>query len=225
VELALARNPDLLILVNYYSDDQGKFLEISRSLGSLGAIEEVDTEPDAIIICSFDRGGRVILIEKEHMLGGNSNKASYGINAWTGVESTDSLEPFYNDTYESAGTSTRQDRIETLVSKSADAVAWLKNRVGVDLSLVAQLGRHSAQRSHRPSNGMAGSEIIYGFQKLVRQFEKTGEIKILVETWVTQLLTRDGSANGVEYVGTDGNLTEIHAPNVVLQLAGSQQTA
>jgi hypothetical protein len=30
VELALARNPDLLILVKYYGDDQGKFLEVSR---------------------------------------------------------------------------------------------------------------------------------------------------------------------------------------------------
>jgi flavocytochrome c len=231
VELALARNPDLLILVKYYGDDQGKFLEVSRSLSWLGSIEEVDLEPDAIIIGSglaglsaalniLDRGGRVILIEKEHMLGGNSNKASSGINAYNSVETTDSLETFYNDTYQSAGTSARQDLIETLVSKSADAVAWLKNRVGVDLSLVAQLGGHSAQRTHRPSNGMAGSEIIYGIQKAVRAYEKTGEIKILVDTRVSRLLATDGSTTGVEYVGADGQLTEIHAPNVVLATGG-----
>jgi flavocytochrome c len=232
VELALARNPDLLLLVKYYSGDQGKFLEVSRSLGSLGDLAEIDTVPDAIVVGSglaglaaslniLDRGGRVVLIEKEHMLGGNSNKASSGINAYDNVESaTGSLEIFYNDTYRSAGSSAHEDLITTLVSRSADAVEWLKTRVGVDLSLVAQLGGHSAQRTHRPSNGMAGAEIMYGMQKAVKAYEKTGQFELLLDTRVTRLLTTDGSVNGVEYVGVNGQPTEIHAPNVVLATGG-----
>jgi flavocytochrome c len=238
VELALSRNSDLLLLVKYYSGDQSKFLQVSQSLGSLGSKQIESTEPDAIIVGSglaglaaslniLDRGGRVILIEKEHLLGGNSNKASSGINAYSPSEedkgaSTDTLELFFNDTYRSAGSSARLDLIETLVSRSGDAVTWLKTRAGVDLSLVAQLGGHSTKRTHRPSNGMAGAEIIYGMQKAVRAYEKTGQLEILFDTRVTRLLTDDGSVNGVEYVGVNGQgqPTKIHAPNVVLATGG-----
>ena len=63
--------------------------------------------------------------------------------------------------------------IEVFVDKSREAVTWLKDRVGVDLLLLAQLlGGHSHKRMHRPSNGMAGAEIIYGMQKAVREYEK-----------------------------------------------------
>jgi succinate dehydrogenase/fumarate reductase flavoprotein subunit len=64
--------------------------------------------------------------------------------------------------------------IEVFVDKSREAVTWLKDRVSVDLLLLAQLlGGHSHKRTHRPSNGMAGAEIIYGMQKAVREYEKT----------------------------------------------------
>lgn len=198
--------------------------------------------PDAIVVGSglagmaatlnlLDRGGRVIVIEKEHLLGGNSNKASSGINAYcppadgnsTGTHD-DSLEIFWNDTFRSAGSSARKDLITTLVSKSGEAVDWLRTRVGVDLSLISQLGGHSTKRTHRPSNGMAGAEIIYGMQKAVKAYVKTGEVTIMTDTKVTKLLTdRDGSVIGVECVSThdkDAVPFELHAPNVVLATGG-----
>ena len=97
----------------------------------------------------------MVLLEKEHLLGGNSNKASSGINGCCLEEddTVDTLETFRNDTIRSAGSSARLHLINALVNKSADAVAWLKDRIGVDLSLLAQLGGHSASRTHRPSNG------------------------------------------------------------------------
>ena len=233
VELALSRNPDLLILVKYYSDDQEKFLQVSQSLGTFGII---DIQPDAIVIGSglagltaclniLDRGGSVILIEKEHSLGGNSNKASSGINAYDPSDDVDhdALEVFYNDTLRSAGSSAQPKLIETLVAGSAAAVAWLKSRVGVDLSLKSQLGGHSEKRTHRPSNGMAGAEIIYGIQKAVRAYEKTGEIQILVDTRVTRLVTdKNDRVIGVEYADADKGSThkQILAPNVILATGG-----
>ena len=93
------------------------------------------------------------------------------------------------------------DLINVLVTKSAQAVLWLKNRVNVDLPLLAQLGGHTNKRTHRPSNGMAGAEIIYHIQKTVRSFEKTGRVKILVDTRVKELLTTDSNDRviGVRY--------------------------
>jgi hypothetical protein len=171
VRLSLARNADLLILAKHYGNDMHKFLAMTNFIGSVGSADDF---PDAVIVGSglagltaalniLDRGGKVVIMEKEHLLGGNSNKASSGINAFSPrtEEKGDYLESFKNDTIKWAGDAAQLQLIETLVSNSGDAVAWLKERAGVDLSLVAQLCGHSHARTHRPSNGMVGAEIIF----------------------------------------------------------------
>jgi len=255
VQLALQRHPDLLILAKHYGAgggdnqatndlDLGKFLQFSAGItiggaasGGGPAAAASSLPPDAIVVGSglagmtatlniLDRGGRVVMLEKEHLLGGNSNKASSGINAYCPdpLGCDDSLEVFFNDTMRSAGSSAREDLISTLVNKSADAVNWLRERVGVDLSLTSQLGGHSSKRTHRPSNGMAGAEIIYGIQKAVKAYTKTGQVTIMTDTRVTKLLTAsDGSVIGVEYINTkngDSPPVVLHAPNVVLATGG-----
>lgn len=235
VHLALERDTALLVLAKHYNTDLSKFLKLTSSIGSIVEPEQT-TLPDAIIVGSglaglsaalniLDRGGTVVILEKEHLLGGNSNKASSGINAYVSPDEADydSLELFRNDTTRSAGPSARQDLIDVLVTKSGSAVTWLRERVGVDLSLKAQLGGHSSKRTHRPSNGMAGAEIIYGMQKAVKEYEQTGRVKIYVDTRVTQLLSDDsGSVIGVECISSkdDGKAFKLHAPNVILATGG-----
>lgn len=201
-------------------------------------------KPDAIVVGSglaglvaslsiLDRGGYVVLLEKEHLLGGNSNKASSGINACcpnnvqVAATSGDSLELFVNDTIRSAGAAARPDLIKILVTNSENAVEWLQTRTGVDLSLKAQLGGHSSIRTHRPSNGMAGAEIIYGMQKAVKEFTKQGKVKILVDTKVTKLLTTieiDDRKRvvGVEYENLQepGQKKKLTAPFVIMATGG-----
>jgi flavocytochrome c len=228
IELALSRHPELLILAKHYQADPDRFLALAKSIGSLGAENMTEPLPDAIIVGSglagltatlniLDRGGNVVVLEKEHLLGGNSNKASSGINAYTYNED---LETFRNDTVRSAGEVADLVLINTLVSKSEQAVTWLKDRVGVDLSLLAQLGGHSSKRTHRPSNGMAGAEIMYNMQKAVRSYEKTGRVKIIVDTRVTKLLTDEsGRVIGVQCKTADGT-QELKADNVILATGG-----
>jgi flavocytochrome c len=236
IKLAIDRDETLLVLAKHYASNLNKFLlhlqNIDSNTGS-------SSEPDAIVVGTglaglaatlniLDRGGKVILIEKEHLLGGNSNKASSGINACCPNKDTlsDTIESFMSDTIRSAGEAARPDLIKVLVENSASAVNWLKERVGVDLSLVAQLGGHQNKRTHRPSNGMVGAEIIYGMQKAVKEYVKSGAVEILLDTQVTKLLSDDdGRVLGVEvkYL-TDHNLdnrsTHLRAPNVVLATGG-----
>jgi len=238
VELAMRRDTNLLLLVKHYgSDDVDKFLSLAKNLLALGGNErmEEDIAPDVIVVGSglaglaatlhlLDRGGTVTVVEKEHLLGGNSNKASSGINACCPNNETygDFLESFRNDTIRSAGAAARPELISILVQHSGEAVTWLKERVGVDLSLLAQLGGHAHKRTHRPSNGMAGAEIIYGMQKAVKAYQKAGKVKILVDTKVTSLITDPdtGRVLGVAVDGKDGQQSLLHATNVLLATGG-----
>ena len=70
----------------------------------------------------LDRGGRVALVEKEATLGGNSLKASSGMNACCDDHSSnngDSLMAFEQDTTRSAGALARPSLIQELVASSA----------------------------------------------------------------------------------------------------------
>lgn len=239
VRLAFARDSNLLTLARYYTSDLNKFLLHSQSIGALGGEMVLpDDDPDAVVVGSglaglaaalniLDRGGRVVVVEKEHRMGGNSNKASSGINGCCPNETIvthDSVDTFRNDTIKSAGDAAQLPLIETLVQNSASAVTWLRERVGVDLSLLAQLGGHRNKRTHRPKNGMVGAEIIYGVQKAVKEYEKKGTAKILVDTKVTGLVRDDeGRVVGVDVdyvIGEDSRPTRLTAPNIVLATGG-----
>jgi len=227
VQLALRRDEAILVLTKHYAQDAGKFQELALGLIAV----QDDVPPDAIVVGSglaglaaalrlLDRGGSVVILEKEHLLGGNSNKASSGINAHV-TNVTDSHDLFVHDTTKSAGSAARPDLIETLISHSAEAVTWLQERVGVDLSLKAQLGGHSSQRTHRPSNGMAGAEIIYGIQRAVKEYVKSGRVEIWTDTKVTRLLTSEvGAVTGVAYEKANGEKGELQTPNTVLATGG-----
>jgi len=240
IDMALTRHPELMILGKHYRDDPERFVIMTKNLGELSTDSTFTSlpvkPPDAIIVGSglaglaaslniLDRGGTVFIIDKEHLLGGNSNKASSGINGYCPHNETchDSIEAFRNDTIRSAGEVADLDLIEVLVTKSEQAVLWLKNRANVDLSLLAQLGGHANKRTHRPSNGMAGAEIIYHLQKTVRSYEKTGRLKIMIDTKVIELLTEkvDDRVAGVLVESIkDGSTREILADNVILATGG-----
>lgn len=241
VQLALNSNENhnLLLLVKYYHDDLERLLLHTRNSilnnNIMQDLKKNENEPDAIIIGSglaglvtavqiLDRGGKVTLIDKEHTMGGNSAKASSGMNGCclpTDEVNEDTTNIFQEDTIKSAGSSAQIPLIETLVQNSARALTYLSDRIGIDLSLVAQLGGHSRKRTHRPNNGMVGAEVIYGMTKVVKEFEKKGKVKILLDCKVTQLLTSSLTVTGVKYQNLKTNETfEITSPRTVLASGG-----
>ncbi|KAI2512466.1 hypothetical protein MHU86_1919 [Fragilaria crotonensis] len=231
VALAMQRDENLMLLVAQHATNVDQFVALSASL----ADKPVNDIPDAIIVGSglaglaaalnlLDRGGVVTIVEKEHTLGGNSNKASSGINACcpNSNKNGDFLQAFRDDTIRSAGTAARPEFVDILVNNSGDAVTWLKERAGVDLSLLAQLGGHSYKRTHRPSNGAVGAEIMRGVQNAVRAYEKVGTLKILVDTKVTTVIADadTGRVIGINTSDKNGQILKLHAANVVLATGG-----
>ncbi|KAL3805535.1 hypothetical protein ACHAW5_005596 [Stephanodiscus triporus] len=239
VQQAFQRHPELMVLAKHYGNDLRKFLNFLPNIDGQVVTSGIDKgDSDAIVVGTglagltatlniLDRGGRVTLIEKEHRMGGNSNKASSGINACCPQNATygDSLDSFRTDTIRSAGASAKSHLIQVLVENSEAAVRWLKERVGVDLSMLSQLGGHDHKRTHRPRSGMVGSEIIYNIQKAVKSYEKSGMVQILMDTRVTSLMRNDdGTVVGVEVVTTKNNgenkTMTLTAPNVILATGG-----
>ena len=152
--------PAIAVVQYVWSDD---VIVIGSSLAGMTAALTV-----------LNRGGSGVLIEKEHTLGGNSKKASSGINACclhdddddnNNNETSDTLELFKEDTTKSAGASAQPILIETLVENSAKAVQWLSSSsehggggIGDELSVIAMLSGHSKPRTHRPAQGFVGAE-------------------------------------------------------------------
>jgi succinate dehydrogenase/fumarate reductase flavoprotein subunit len=135
----------------------------------------------------LDAGAHVVMMDKERRAGGNSVKASSGINAYTpaaaSADSTahDSVDAFAQDTAKSAKRNP-EGLIGILAESSGAAIEWLKERAAVDLSKVSQLGGHSFARTHRPASGPVGAELTYSLLREVSQKEENEEGQ-LGSTW------------------------------------------
>lgn len=174
----------------------------------------------ALTIAENNIHHRVIIIEKEKILGGNSAKASSGINgSMTEIQKTkhilDSNDKFFIDTYRSAGNPLvdKEMLIGRLVLRSREAINWLVSH-GVDLDDVKMLGGHSHPRTHRNSGEIHIGSYIIG--KLVEKVKSTINIIVKTDTTVTDLLSEDN-----EIVGIVTDKSElIYADSIILTCGG-----
>jgi len=155
----------------------------------------------------LERGGRVLVLDKNSFLGGNSTKATSGINgAGTTTQRKlkipDTPEDFYNDTIISSRDLVRPDLVKVLTYHSGPAVEWLVDKFELDLSLVSRLGGHSFPRTHRGKERFPGMTITYALlEKLEEICKKQPELaRIVTKAQVTRLLQNEsGEVYGVEY--------------------------
>jgi len=152
----------------------------------------------------LESGGKVALLDKSSFCGGNSTKATSGINgAETKTQKTkgieDSIELFTNDTLK--GGAKKPDVVKVLCGNSGADVDWLVDKFGLDLSLVARLGGHSAPRTHRGKERFPGMTITYALiQMLEKIAEKTDKARIVTKARAIQLLTNaEGACVGLVY--------------------------
>merc|ERR1719210_1779425 len=152
----------------------------------------------------LENGGKTILLDKSSFCGGNSTKATSGINgsatktqAAKGID--DSVELFTSDTLK--GGAKKPEVVKVLCGNSGADVDWLMEKFNLDLSLVARLGGHSAPRTHRGKERFPGMTITYALIQMVEKIaECTDKARIVTKARAHKLLMTDsGSCKGLVY--------------------------
>ncbi|KZP14766.1 Flavocytochrome c [Athelia psychrophila] len=155
----------------------------------------------------LERGANVLLLDKQGFMGGNSTKATSGINgAGTQTQQAagipDNAQTFFDDTKKSARELARDDLIRVLTGRSGDAVNWLQDVFKLDLSKVARLGGHSQPRTHRGDAQFPGMVITYAQMERLEDLAVSSpeRVKIQKKARVTGLVKDEsGAVIGAEY--------------------------
>lgn len=173
-------------------------------------------------------GARITVIEKEKSLGGNSAKATSGINA---AESTaqkelgisDSVDSFVKDTLASGDGLSKPELVHILAGKSAEAMDFLRS-FGLNLVDVVQLGGHGIPRTHRIPPTADGRPVPVGFT-IVSTLRKYVEndlrntAQVLVNSAFKSLILEGDRVVGITYEAEDKTLHQLHG-TVILTAGG-----
>merc|ERR1719350_2506058 len=159
----------------------------------------------------LENGGKTVLIDKSSFCGGNSTKATSGINGSAtktqqakGVK--DSIELFTSDTLK--GGAKKPELVKVLCGNSGVDVDWLVDKFALDLSLLARLGGHSAPRTHRGAERFPGMTITYALIQMVEKIAEKSKGKvarIITKARAHTLTIEEGVCTGLVYEkgGTD----------------------
>lgn len=164
----------------------------------------------------LEHGGRVVVIDKSPFCGGNSTKATSGINAagsraqrQLGIP--DSPEIFEQDTTNSAAEGARPALIKALTHQSGPAVDWLADRFGLDVSVIARLAAHSHPRTHRGKERFPGMALTYGLMEaLDAEAQKpNSKARVINKAKVFELIRNGDEVVGVKYEKDGKTFTEM----------------
>ena len=171
---------------------------------------------------AYDAGAGVVIIEKMPVAGGNTSRATGGMNAAetkfqsdAGIE--DSVEIFYADTMAGGYDVNDPELVRYFVDSSASAVAWLDS-LDITLNNVSISGGQSVYRTHRPADGSAvGDFIVTGLMKQIKE----RDIPIYYQTTANKILTDDsGKVIGVEATDSAGKTITFDAIAVAITTGG-----
>ena len=159
-----------------------------------------------------EHGINVLVIDKSAFFGGNSTKATSGINgALTRTQRAHKIqdipEIFKEDCMR--GGASRPELVNVLCDESAPAVD--------DLSLVSRLGGHSMARTHGGKERFPGMTITDGVMEKIEEIvEHSDKARIMLNTKATKLVKdKDGNVCGVEAVTKDGKTILEHGPVII----------
>ena len=193
---------------------------------------EIKNNYDAIIVGSggagltaaiqaHELGLNVVVFEKNDRLGGNTQRASSGMNASESLVQLkegiiDNNKDFYKETLKGGGLLNDRDLLKYFVNHSAIAISWLMEH-GVELTDLTLTGGMSKKRAHRPASmAPVGNYLI---TQTLKQVQKE-DIPVFNKTKVIKLLQDDKKeVNGVEVKTADGT-KKISAKAVLLASGG-----
>ncbi|CAD6189382.1 unnamed protein product [Caenorhabditis auriculariae] len=180
----------------------------------------------------LDSGSKVVLIESQANTGGNSAKASSGINACATaaqkkLKIRDSFDLFYSDTLNAGDRQNDVELVDVLVHSSTDAIKFLEES-GVDLGDVNLCGGHSTPRTHWVPSPKEGKPIPVGFEIMKKlrarldaiQIDRPEDVTILNGTSMTGLVSWNEYMTGVNVLLPSGKSQEVAGKAVILATGG-----
>lgn len=151
----------------------------------------------------------VLLIEKQPTLGGNSAKATSGINGartmhQDRLDIKDSYDLFINDTLQSGHGLSNEKLVILLARESSDAIKFVEKNTGLILNQVQKCGGHSIARTHKEQNGATAAAI--GF-RIINEMKKSinDRVQIMINYKCTRVVVLEGEAVGIEVEQIDPN--------------------
>ena len=209
--------PQIETMLSSRSSDDADVIVVGGGLAGLSATIE-----------AVRHGARVTIVEKEKTLGGNSAKATSGMNgagtaAQRHLEIEDLPEYLLADTEKSGDGRSKPELISILATNSASAVEFITS-FDVGLSNVVQLGGHSVPRTHRIPPTKEGKPVPVGFtivSTLKKYIENnlSGSVHVLTSAIFKSLLWDGGRVIGVVYKSEDGTDHQLHG-SVVFAAGG-----
>ena len=163
----------------------------------------------------------IIVLEKQGIIGGNTNYSTGGINAAeTDIQKSlgiqDSKQLFYDDTMKGGRNENIPELVRNFVEHAAETIQWLVGK-GADLSDVGLMGGSSVKRTHRPKGGTAiGPHLM----KILKTAADNDKIEIRTSNKVLGLLSSGGAVTGVQVENADGSTYTLKARAVVIATGG-----
>lgn len=165
---------------------------------------------------------KIIVLEKQHIIGGNTNSSTGGINAaetdiQKGLGIEDSKQLFYDDIMKGGKYENIPSLVQNFVEHAPITISWLTG-LGADLSDVGLMGGSSVKRTHRPQGGTAiGPHLM----KILKSATSNKNIEIRTSNKVLDLLSAvDGSVTGVKVQNADGSTYRLTAKAVIIATGG-----
>lgn len=176
---------------------------------------------------AYEAGATVLLLDKSSFCGGNSTKATSGINGANTASQrnlnppiTDSNGIFTEDIIR--GGSKDPALAEALAKNSGPGVEWLISKFKLDLSLVSRLGGHSQPRTHRGKAKFPGMTITYALLEAWEDLcEKDNKrCGLINKARGTKLITEGNAVVGCEWEDLKTGETHKEHGTVVLACGG-----
>ncbi|ONI38507.1 flavocytochrome c [Candidatus Epulonipiscium fishelsonii] len=143
-------------------------------------------------------GKDVIIVEKMSFAGGNTLKATGGMNATeTSVQAAenipDTVETFVKDTIKGGYELNDVELVNKMAEESAEAIDWLAS-IDAPLVQLSFSGGATYSRIHQPEGGEPVGAFLV--EHLLDEAEELG-IEIMYNTEATQIVMEDGVASGI----------------------------
>lgn len=167
-----------------------------------------------------EKGMNPVIFEKMPIAGGNTMKASSGMNASEtkfqkeeGIK--DSNDAFYKETLAGGHGTNNKAMLRYFVDHSASAIDWLDS-MDITLNNITITGGMNEKRTHRPKDGSAvGKYLVDGLLKNVQE----KEIPVFVNADIKEITEKDGKVTGVKVL-FDGKQEKTVKSNAVVVTTG-----